>query len=88
MAGNGERDDGDQQATEHAIADFRAAAEQTIGAWSDAKLDAVIARLRRDSPRKPDQFALLMFLEDARLRRHEMRSHGDGKGDRSLEIIQ
>jgi hypothetical protein len=87
MSGNGERDDRDHQATEHALADFRAAAERTVGAWSDAKLDAVIARLRRDSPGKPDNFALLMFLEDARLRRHEMRSHSDGKGDRSLEII-
>jgi hypothetical protein len=46
----------------------------------------VIARLRQEGTRKPDNFALLMFLEDARLRRHEMRSHADGKGDPSLEI--
>jgi len=86
MSSNGNRDDEDQLATEHALADFRAATERTIGTWSDAKLNAVIVKLRHDSTRKPENVALLMFLEDARLRRHEMRSHSDGKGDRSLEL--
>lgn len=86
MAGNGNHDDGEKLAAEHAIAEFRVATEQTVGAWSDAKLDAVIARLRQDGTGKPDNFALLMFLEDARLRRHEVRSRSDGKGASSLEI--
>src|SRR5688572_29978694 len=86
MSSNGNRDDEDQLATEHALADFRAATERTIGTWSDAKLNAVIVKLRHDSTRKPENVALLMFLEDARLRRHEMRSDSDGKGDRSLEL--
>ena len=86
MSGTGAREDGDQQATEQAIAEFRVAAERTIGAWSDAKLDAVIARLRQEGVRKPDSFALLMFLEDARVRRHEMRAHSDGRGALSTGI--
>jgi hypothetical protein len=86
MSRDGNAEDGEQLAAEHAIAEFRGAADRTVGAWSDAKLDAVIARLRQEGTRKPDNFALLMFLEDARLRRHEMRSHADGKGDPSLEI--
>ena len=88
MSGDRQHDAGEEPAAERAIEEFRMAAERTVGAWSDARLDAVIARLRRDSTRKPDNVALLMFLDDARLRRHEMRSHSDGKGDRSLEIIR
>jgi hypothetical protein len=63
-----------------AIDALRANAERTISEWSDSKLDQVIARLRDSASRKPDNFALLMFLEDARLRRHELRHFSDGKG--------
>ena len=80
-------DDREQLGEEQAVAEFRMAADRTIGAWSDAKLNAVIARLRLTSTRKPDHFALLMFLEDARLRRHQMRAHTEGKGDPSLETV-
>lgn len=86
MPRDGKSQEGEQLAAEHAIAEFRVAADRTVGAWSDAKLNAVIARLRQEGTRKPDNFALLMFLEDARLRRHEMRSHSDGKGDQSVEM--
>ena len=84
MAGDGKRQDGEQHSTEKAIADFRATADRTIGEWSDAQLDAVIVRLRQDGTRQPDSFSLLMFLEDARLRRHELRAqrYTDGKGTR------
>ena len=69
-------------ATEHAIEQLRAATTRTIVAWTDAELDAVIQRLRQDSRGRPDNFALLMFLEDARLYRHEarFRNQGDGLG--------
>ena len=80
MRGDGKQD-GHVHSAEFAIEQLRKSAEQTIGAWADDKLDAVIARLRRDSTRRPDNFALLMFLEDARLRRHELRAFGDGKSD-------
>lgn len=86
MSRDGKSEDGGHLAADHAIAEFRVAADRTVGAWSDAKLDAVITRLRQDGTRQPDNFALLMFLEDARLRRHEMRAHSNGKGDPSLEI--
>ena len=76
-----EKQDGHGQSAEFAIEQLRKSAEQTIGAWSDDKLAAVIARLRRDSAQRPDNFALLMFLEDARLRRHELRAFTDGKSD-------
>jgi hypothetical protein len=92
MSRDGKSDDGksdgaEELAAEHAIAEFRVAADRTVGAWSDAKLNAVIARLRQDGTRKPDNFALLMFLEDARLRRLELRFHSDGKGDPSVEAV-
>ena len=75
------KQDRNPHSAEFAIEQLRKSAEQTIGAWPDDKLDAVIARLRRDRARRPDNFALLMFLEDARLRRHELRSFTDGKSD-------
>ena len=71
---------GEAQAAEHAIEDLKEAAQQAIRSWSDARLDAVIARLRREGSRKGENIALLMFLEDARLRRHELRAYTDGKG--------
>ena len=82
MPGDGKHQDGDQPFTEHAIAHFRETTDRTIGEWSDIQLDAVIARLRSDGSRRPDNFSLLMFLEDARLRRHELRAQAftDGKG--------
>ena len=82
MSGDGNHKQSEQSSAEHAIAHFRATADRTIGEWSDAQLDAVIERLRRDGSRQPDRFSLLMFLEDARLRRHELRSRifTDGKG--------
>ena len=86
MSRDGKSEDGEQLAAEHAIAEFRVVADRTVGAWSDARLDAVITRLRQEGTRKPDNFALLMFLEDARLRRHEMRARSDGKGDPSVEV--
>lgn len=79
MPGNGAPDDRGLQA-EQAIEEFRSATQQAIRAWSDAKLDAVIARLRREGSRTGESIALLMFLEDARLRRHEARAYSDGKG--------
>ena len=79
--GHAHKPDGHGQSAELAIEQLRESAEQTIGAWTDDKLDAVIARLRGDSARRPDNFALLMFLEDARLRRHELRAFTDGKSD-------
>lgn len=82
MSGDGNQKHNEQSTAEHAIAHFRATTDRTIGEWSDAQLDAVIERLRRDGSRQPDSFSLLMFLEDARLRRHELRSRSftDGKG--------
>lgn len=81
MQGDGRLHDGGLNSAELAIADLRASADRTIGEWSDAQLDAVIARLRQDSPKRPDNFALRMFLEDARLRRHEQRIYCNGKGN-------
>ena len=80
MRGDGKQD-GNSHSAEFAIEQLRKSAEQTIGAWSDDKLAAVIARLRRDSAQRPANIALLMFLEDARLRRHELRAFSDGKSD-------
>lgn len=79
----------DDATTEHAIASFRATADRAIGEWSDEKLNTVIARLRLDSRRRPDSFALLMFLEDARLRRHELRAtlNIDGKGAQDRNVL-
>jgi hypothetical protein len=68
-----------------AIDALRATAERTISEWSDSKLDQVITRLREGASRQPDNFALLMFLEDARLRRHELRQFSDGKGRMAKE---
>jgi hypothetical protein len=79
--GKDREQDGGAQSAEFAIEQLRKSAEQTIGAWTDDRLDAVIARLRQESAHRPDNFALLMFLEDARLRRHELRSFTDGKRD-------
>lgn len=84
---DGRPPNGEWQAAEHAIEDFKAAAQQAIRSWSDAKLDAVIARLRQEGSRKGDNIALLMFLEDARLRRHELRAFSDGKGADPPRII-
>ena len=66
--------------TGHAIEQLRAATTRTIVAWTDAELAAVILRLRQDSRGRPDNFALLMFLEDARLHRHEARIRGQSDG--------
>ena len=84
---DGRPHDGEWQAAEHAIEDFKVAAQQAIRAWSDAKLDAVIARLRQEGSSKGDNIALLLFLEDARLRRHEVRVFSDGKGADQPRII-
>lgn len=81
MSNDGKIRDSGPHKAESAIADFRATTERAISEWSDLKLDAVIARLRRDSAHKPENIAILMFLEDARLRRHQLRMHPDGKGD-------
>jgi hypothetical protein len=88
MPEDGKEQHDDQTTADHAIATFRATADRAIGEWSDQKLNAVIARLRQDSRRRPDSFALLMFLEDARLRRHELRAtlNSDGKGAQEPNI--
>ena len=84
MSGNGKHLDGEPSTAEHRIANFEAATHRAIAEWSDAELDAVIGKLRRDASGKPDRFALLLFLEDARLQRHEQRAnhHSDGNGRR------
>ena len=84
---DGRPPDGEWQAAEHAIEDFKVAAQQAIRAWSDAKLDAVIARLRQEGSGKGDHIALLLFLEDARLRRHQLRAFSDGKGAEPPRIL-
>ena len=83
------RTDGKHSTAEQRIASFQAATHRAIGEWSDAQLDAVIARLRQDGTSRPERFALLMFLEDARLQRHELRArlYTDGKGSQPNIIL-
>jgi len=88
--GDGKQQEGEHSTAEQHIASFQATTHRAIGEWTDSQLDAVIARLRRDGTNRPERFALLMFLEDAPLQRHQLRArlYTDGKGGpRAGEIL-